>query len=124
MGSSTLATSESLFGHTRSSMPSILYGCADQSFYLRELVRAGGAGHGALQRELKRLTHMGVIVRPSQGNQMLFQANAQSPIFPEIKSLITKTVGMNDIIQSSVAPLGSEYKSPLFTLRWHVGRHE
>jgi hypothetical protein len=87
LGSSTLATSDGLFGLTRNSMPSILYGCADQSFYLRELVRAVGAGHGALQRKLKRLTHMGVIVRRSQGNQVLFQASAQSPIFPENQEL-------------------------------------
>ena len=43
-----------------------------------------------------------------QCNQVLFQANVQSPIFSEIKSLITKTVGIIDIIQSSVAPLGCE----------------
>ena len=108
MGSSTAVTSNSLFGHTRSAVLSILYGRADRSFYLRQLVRAVGAGHGALQRELKRLTDMGLIVRRSQGNQVLFQANVQSPIFPEIKSLITKTVGIHDVIRSSLAPLGSE----------------
>jgi uncharacterized protein len=61
-----------------------------------------------LQRELKRLTDMGLVVRRSQGNQVLFQANAQSPIFPEVKSLITKTVGIHDVIRSSLASLGPE----------------
>jgi uncharacterized protein len=51
---------------------------------------------------------MGLIVRRSQGNQVLFQANAQSPIFPEIKSLISKTVGIQDVIRSSLASLGVE----------------
>ena len=49
-------------------------------------------------------------MRRSQGNQVLFQANAQSPIFPEIKSLITKTVGVHDVIRSSLAPLGTEIR--------------
>jgi len=71
-------------------------GHADQSFYLRQLVRAVGAGHGAVQRELKHLTNMGLIVRRPQGNQVLYRANPQSPIFREIKSLITKTVGIHD----------------------------
>jgi predicted nucleotidyltransferase len=51
---------------------------------------------------------MGLIVRTVQGNQVLYQANSQSPIFSEIKSLITKTVGIHDVIRSALASLGSE----------------
>ncbi|MBZ5658057.1 MAG: ArsR family transcriptional regulator [Acidobacteriia bacterium] len=98
----------SLFGHTRSALLAMLYGHAGQSFYLRQLVRAVGAGHGALQRELKHLTDMGLIVRRAQGNQVLYQANSQSPIFSEIRSLITKTVGTHDVIRSALVSLGSE----------------
>jgi predicted nucleotidyltransferase len=82
-----------LFGRTRSALLALLFGHADESFYLRQLIRTVGAGHGALQREIKQLTDMGLIVRRVQGNQVLYRANKQSPIFPEIKRLITKTVG-------------------------------
>ena len=98
----------SLFGHTRSALLAMLYGHADQSFYVRQLVRAIGAGHGALQRELKYLTEMGLVLRRTQGNQVLYQANSQSPIFSEIKGLITKTVGIHDVIRSALASLGPE----------------
>jgi len=98
----------SLFGHTRSALLALLYGHADQSFYVRQLVRAVGAGHGALQRELKYLTEMGLVLRRTQGNQVLYQANSQSPIFSEIKGLITKTVGIHDVIRSALASLGPE----------------
>ncbi len=97
-----------LFGQTRSALLAMLYGHADQSFYLRQLVRAVGAGHGAVQRELKHLTDMGLLVRSTQGNQVLYQANSQSPIFSEIKSLIAKTVGIHDAIRSALAALASE----------------
>jgi predicted nucleotidyltransferase len=98
----------SLFGQTRSALLAIFYGHAEQSFYLRQLVRAVGAGHGALQRELKHLTDMGLIVRNAKGNQILYQANSRSPIFSEIKSLTTKTVGAYDALRSALAPLGTE----------------
>jgi len=98
----------SLFGHTRSALLAMLYGHADQSFYVRQLVRAVGAGHGAVQRELKHLTEMGLVLRKTQGNQVLYQANSQSPIFSEVKSLITKTVGIHDVIRSALVSLGSE----------------
>jgi uncharacterized protein len=110
MSPSASARKENLFGRTRGAVLGMLYGHADQAFYLRQLVRAVGTGHGALQTELKRLTDMGRIVRRSQGNQVLFQANAQSPIFPEIKSLITKTTGIHDVIRSSLAALWPEIR--------------
>ena len=97
-----------LFGRTRSALLALLYGHADQSFYLRQLVRAVGTGHGALQRELRHLTDMGLVVRRVQGNQVLYQANSQSPIFLEIKSLIAKSVGTHDAIRSALVSLGSE----------------
>ena len=100
--------SRSLFGQTRSALLAMFYGHTEQSFYLRQLVRAIGAGHGALQRELKHLTELGVIVRKVQGNQVLYQANSQSPIFSEMKSLVTKTVGIHDTLRSVLAPLGPE----------------
>lgn len=98
----------SLFGRTRSALLALLYGHTDQSFYMRQLVREVGAGHGALQRELKHLTDMGLIVRTTQGNQVLYRANSQSPVFSEIKSVIAKTVGIHDVIRSALASLGPE----------------
>jgi len=112
MGTATVSAfaNQGLFGRTRAAVLAVLYGHADKSFYLRQLVRAVGAGHGALQRELQHLTDMGLILRTTQGNQVLYQANSQSPIFSEIKGLITKTVGIHDVICSSLVSLGPEIR--------------
>jgi DNA-binding transcriptional ArsR family regulator len=100
-----------LFGRTRGTLLALLFGHADESFYLRQLIRAVGAGHGALQREIKQLTDMGLILRRVQGNQVLYRANKKSPIFPEIKRLITKTVGAHDAIRAALATLEPEIKA-------------
>jgi predicted nucleotidyltransferase len=94
-----------LFGRTRSSLLATLYGHAEESFYLRQLVRILGAGHGALQRELKQLHAMGLIIRTTQGNQVLYRANRGSPIFAELRKLIAKTVGVHDTLRSALATL-------------------
>src|SRR5438270_669112 len=99
-----------LFGRTRSALLALLYGRADQSFYLRQLVREIGAGHGALQRELKHLAAMGLVLRSVQGNQVLYRANEQSPVYTEIKSLITKTVGIRGALVSALTTLESKIK--------------
>src|SRR5260370_12189350 len=81
--------SRGLFGQTRSALLAMLYGHADQSFYLRQLVKAVGAGHGALQRELKRLTEMGLIVRTVQGNQVLDLMVLGDAPFSEVVSALS-----------------------------------
>jgi len=97
-----------LFGRTRSALLATLYGHEGESFHLRQLVRAAGTGNGAVQRELRLLTHLGLLVRRVQGNQVRYQVNPQSPTFSEMKSLITKTVGVHEVIRSALLSLGSE----------------
>lgn len=111
-----------LFGHTRSALLALFYGHTDQSFYLRQLARTIGAGHGALQRELKGLTDLGLIVRNRQGSHVLYQANAKSQIFAEMKRLVAKTVGVHDAIRSALVPLGARIQ--LAFVYGSVARHQ
>jgi predicted nucleotidyltransferase len=94
-----------LFAKTRRAVLSLLYGHADEPFYLRQIVRMTGAGLGPVQRELKQLTDTSIIRRFVQGRQVYFQANPQSPIFSELKSLITKTAGVAETLQSALTPI-------------------
>jgi predicted nucleotidyltransferase len=111
MGSPTKAASRAtLFNQTRSALLSVLYGRSEESFYLRQLSRITGAGNGAIQRELKQLTSLGLLNRRMQGNQVLYCANLQSPIFGEIKGLIAKTVGLHDTIRFALSAVGSKVK--------------
>jgi predicted nucleotidyltransferase len=96
-----------LFGKARLAVLSLLYGHADESFYLRQIVRTTGVGLGPVQRELKQLTDVGIVRRSTQGHQVYFQANSDSPIFKELKSLITKTAGVGETLRSALAPLAN-----------------
>ncbi|MFW6149901.1 MAG: nucleotidyltransferase domain-containing protein [Chloroflexota bacterium] len=95
-----------LFGRTRRAILALLYGHSDESFYLRQIVRATGVGLGPAQRELKHLADAGIIRRSVQGRQVYYQANPDSPIFREMKSLITKTAGVAETLRDALAPLG------------------
>ena len=97
--------SNTLFGQTRSAVLAVLYGHVDESFYLRQLVRATGSGKGAVQREVKQLLEAGLVTKNAVGNQTFYQANQKSPVFSEIKSLVTKTVGIRDVLQMALNPL-------------------
>jgi predicted nucleotidyltransferase len=98
-----------LFGKTktRRAILSLLYGHVEESYYLRQIVRTTGFGLGPIQRELKQLTDVGIIRRSESGHQVYYQANPASPVFKELKSLITKTVGVADTLHKALTPLAN-----------------
>jgi predicted nucleotidyltransferase len=110
MGTSPTTLSHVLFGQSRRSILALLYGHADQEFYLRELVRQAGTGVGATQRELKQLTDAGIIRRVRRGQRVYYQANQDNPIFGELKSIITKTVGIHDVVKEALLPLANRIR--------------
>ena len=99
-----------LFGETRRAILALLYGHSDEQFYLRELVRRTETALGAAQRELSLLTSGGLVQRVRRGNQLYYQANASNPIFAELKSILTKTTGVRDVIQKALEPLLARIK--------------
>jgi predicted nucleotidyltransferase len=94
-----------LFGRTRRAILALLYGHPDRSYYLREIVRATGLGLGPVQRELAQLAAVRIITRSDSGHQVYFRANTDSPIFTDLKNLITRTAGAADAIREALLPL-------------------
>ena len=99
-----------LLGKTRGAILALLFGHVDEMFYLRQIVRASGYGLGPVQRELKLLTDARIIRRSVRGRHVYFQADSQSPIFPEIRSLITKTAGIGDTLRHALSPMAGHIK--------------
>lgn len=103
--STTDKIAQSLFGQTRRAVLALLFGRPDESFYLREIARATGAGTGPVQRELAQLVEAGLIRRTPRGNQVYFGADPESPVFDELRGLIAKTAGIADVLRPALADL-------------------
>lgn len=97
--------SNTLFGRTRGAVLSVLYGHVGEGFYLRQLARSTDIALGPVQREMRQLVDAGLVSRKTVGAQTLYSANQDSPVFEEIKSLITKTVGMHDVLYAALDTL-------------------
>jgi predicted nucleotidyltransferase len=93
-----------LFGKTRQAVLALLYGRADSSFYTKQVLDAVKSGRGTVQRELKNLTDIGIIIREVQGRQVYYRANEKYPIFNELKSIVRKTFGVADVLRLSLSP--------------------
>src|SRR3954470_15751786 len=79
----------------------------DRWWYLSDLARHLGVHHATLQRELTRLTKAEILLRKKDGNRAYYRANRDSPIFPELRTLIAKTAGLVDELRNILLPFSS-----------------
>jgi predicted nucleotidyltransferase len=93
-----------LFGKSMRAILAQLYGRPDRRFYLREIARAAGTPPSSLQRELAALTRAGIVERHQDGRQVYYQANANSPVYAELKGIVTKTFGVADFVREALRP--------------------
>ena len=100
--------SDALFPNTKQRVLGILYGQPDRSFYANELISLAASGSGAVQRELATLTNSGLVTVKAIGNQKHYQANAESPIFNELRSIIQKTVGLADPLREALQTMSDQ----------------
>lgn len=84
----------------------------NKEFYTRELSRKLGSSVGNIANELKRIELTGLITSRNVGHILLYQANKQSPIFKEMKEIIIKTIGVEELLRPFFAKI-PEIKSAL-----------
>lgn len=103
----TYSLGDALFSKTQRQIMSLLFGNPDKSYYANEIVRFAGVGIGGVQRELERLSKVGLLTIQHIGNQKHYQANKKSPIFDELRGIVQKTFGVADVLRDVL----SEYRN-------------
>jgi predicted nucleotidyltransferase len=76
---------------------------ADKRYHVREIARLTDTVAGTLHKELARLADAGLLLKETVGNQVLYGANRDCPIFEELASIFRKTSGLTDILASALA---------------------
>ena len=104
MGMKKKCIFEMLFSKTKRQILALLYGNPDRSYYANEIVRTAGTGIGAVQRELEKSATAGLVTVKRIGNQKHYQANRESPIFEELRGIVTKTFGIADMLRDALTP--------------------
>ena len=97
--------SDALFTATQQRVLGCLFGQPGRSFSISELIQTTGAGSGAVQRELARLSGSGLLSVEQLGKQKLYRANPASPIHDEIVAIVRKTFGLAMPLRDALTPL-------------------
>lgn len=97
-----------LFTPVQQRVLGLLFGQPGRTFGSAELIRQAGSGTGAVHRQLQRLAKAGLVRVTEVGNQKHYRANPDSPVFPELRGLVVKTVGLVEPLRAALAPLAGE----------------
>ena len=74
--------------------------------YLRGLADEFGESSNSIRVELNRFENAGLLNSDFEGNKKIFKANTSHPLFPDIQSIVKKTVGIDKIVDKVVMNLG------------------
>jgi len=81
--------------------------------YLRQLAEEFGESTNSVRIELNRLTEAGLLESYAEGNTIMYQAKTSYPLFPELKKIVSKITGIDQIIEEVIQRLGSLHSAYL-----------
>ncbi|MBI5665931.1 MAG: winged helix-turn-helix transcriptional regulator [Nitrospirae bacterium] len=84
----------------RANIMSLLFNNPEEKFYVREIARLVNKNPSGVKRELDKLQNMDIVSSEKEGNLKYFKVNINSPLFPELKGLIAKSLGVPGALKS------------------------
>ena len=91
-----------LSSQIRSRILTILFDSRLQSYHMREIERLTCMVIGTVQRELRKLEKLDLIIKSIDGNRNYYQANESHPIYEDLCSIVNKTEGIEVKLKSEL----------------------
>jgi predicted transcriptional regulator with HTH domain len=99
---------KSLFSSSvRADVLSLLLNSPDEQFYIREIAELLRKNPSGVKRELDNLEKMEIVISEKVANLKYFKANKDSPLFSELKNLITKSLGLPGALKAVLRASGA-----------------
>ena len=74
--------------------------------YLRELAKEFNVSSNSVREELNQLTKTSLLKSQKDGRHVYYMANENHPLFPELRSMVSKVMGIDRVIDGIVNRLG------------------
>lgn len=83
---------------------------SDSYAYLRNLEHELDESPNALRIELAKLEKANLLLSDQEGNKKMYRVNRKHPLFPDIRNIIMKTIGFDQIIDKVIERMGDVEK--------------
>ena len=91
-----------LWPKARRSVLGLLYFGPDDEWHLREIARRTALAPSTVQREVVSLVKAGILERRAEPGRAYYRANRRCPIFPELRQIALKTVGLVEVLREAL----------------------
>jgi len=105
------STLDALFPEIRAGVLAATLLQPERWWFMSELARHLETTPSSLQRELESLAAVGLLERRHDGRRSYFKANADSPLFADLRGLMEKTSGVVPALSAALEPFGPRIES-------------
>ena len=74
--------------------------------YLRMMEKEFNESTNAIRMELNRFTEAGLLTSEYEGKKRFYQANERHPFYDDLKRIVRKTVGIDQIVERITSQIG------------------
>jgi len=78
----------------------------DTRGYLRQLAKDFGESTNSIRVELNKLSDAQILVSSYEGRNKIYQANRAHPLFQDIRNIVLKSTGIDQVIEDILTKLG------------------
>ena len=78
------------------------FGTVEEELHLRELQRRSGLNDSTIRQELRKLVRLDLVKGRKDSNRIYYRANSSNPLFPDLRNLVLKTVGLADVLREAL----------------------
>jgi len=99
---------------TREAILALYFSHPEKKYYLRQLEKILHFPVQNIRRELINLEKNSIFKREKSGNQVFYFLNRKSPIYSDIRNIISKTIGIENQIRESLSGISGINKAFIF----------
>jgi len=93
---------EILSSRTRAEIFKLLFRQGEEELHIREIQRRTGLNDSTIRQELGKLLRLDLVIDRKDSNRLYYRANKSNPLYPDIRNLVIKTIGLVDIIRDAL----------------------
>jgi uncharacterized protein len=93
---------ELLSSRARAEIFRLLFSGMGVELHVREMERRSGLNDSTLRQELRKLVRLDLVQSRKDSNRVYYRAKTESPLYPEIRALVLKTIGLSDLLKSAL----------------------
>lgn len=87
----------------RAELLRVFFGLRRGRLYRAELISLMPFAKESVETQLNALKRMKLIISEKDGNRVYYSANNAHPLYPDVRSIVLKTIGLRDVLVSALS---------------------